>query len=242
MRWVSGVPRSLGTLGGPASEATGVNASGWVVGWSLTAAGEQHAFLWKNGAMTDLGTLGGPLSVATAINAAGTVVGYSTKASGALARKYPFRWRDGVMRELPSLPGTGTDNYAMPWAIQGGVVVGVGAPDGADGDVSHALVWSGGTLTDLGRLGGDYTRASDVNGAGVVVGSIDYNPPDCVGMDAFVVQEGEVTLLPHLGGRNEFSGAMAINRAGWVVGFSETPLGSGDCEAGEVHATLWRPN
>jgi probable HAF family extracellular repeat protein len=75
----------LGTLGGGESHATDVNASGQVVGWSLTAGGEFHAFITgPDGAgMTDLGTLGGTVSMATGINDAGQVVGYSTKAEGA---------------------------------------------------------------------------------------------------------------------------------------------------------------
>jgi probable HAF family extracellular repeat protein len=61
----------LGTLGGPFSTATAINAGGEVVGESTIASGQQHAFLWRNGLMTDLGTLGGTSSFAAAINADG---------------------------------------------------------------------------------------------------------------------------------------------------------------------------
>jgi probable HAF family extracellular repeat protein len=47
----------LGTLGGNQSQAAAINPTGQVVGNSLTATGQTHAFLWDNGKMTDLGTL-----------------------------------------------------------------------------------------------------------------------------------------------------------------------------------------
>jgi len=55
----------LGTLGGTASFAEGINNRGSVEGVS-TLLGDfvQHAFLWRKGVMTDLGTLGGPNSLA----------------------------------------------------------------------------------------------------------------------------------------------------------------------------------
>jgi probable HAF family extracellular repeat protein len=74
----------LGTLGGSASAATAINASGEVVGNADTAAGAEHAFIYANGAMIDLGTLtGGSASNATAINSSGEVVGESTTSGGA---------------------------------------------------------------------------------------------------------------------------------------------------------------
>ena len=242
MQWSGDSKRSLGTLGGRHSRAEDINDSGWIVGWSQTQSGETHAFLWRNGRMLDLGTLGGSLSIATGINNAGVVVGYSTKTGGGVAKQFAFRWKDGVMRALPSLPGTESGNYARASAIMGGRIVGEGAPDEADGDFSHVLIWDSGVMTDLGRLGGDYARAEDVNADGVVVGLIDYHPPDCDVMDAFVWSDGELAVLPVLGGENSFAGAAAINRSGTIVGFSETDIGSSDCELGQVHAALWTAN
>jgi probable HAF family extracellular repeat protein len=44
--WENGAMTDLGTLGGNYSVAVVINERGQVVGYSLTASGEEHAFLW----------------------------------------------------------------------------------------------------------------------------------------------------------------------------------------------------
>ena len=75
-----GVITDLGVLpGGTTSEATGINASGQIVGDGDISSGVTHAFLYSGGVMTDLGTLPrGAYSYATAINDAGQITGWST--------------------------------------------------------------------------------------------------------------------------------------------------------------------
>ena len=70
----------LGTLGGRASAAQGINDAGRVVGGSeYTVSGLSHAFITgPNGVgLTDLGDLGGGVSNAYGINDAGQVGGAS---------------------------------------------------------------------------------------------------------------------------------------------------------------------
>lgn len=116
--WQKGVKTDLGTLGGTTpsdpesigestpfgSSAVAINDKGQVIGYSITATGERHAFLWKNGVMTDLGTLGGNYSTATAINQKGQIIGYASNAGNAYFNR-PFLWSRGKMIELKPLPG-----------------------------------------------------------------------------------------------------------------------------------------
>jgi probable HAF family extracellular repeat protein len=73
----------LGTLGGAESEADGISDSGWVIGWSQTTGGQQHAFLWNSGRMVDLNSFAAPapgvwLEEATAVNDVGQIVANAT--------------------------------------------------------------------------------------------------------------------------------------------------------------------
>jgi probable HAF family extracellular repeat protein len=82
-------PVDLGDLGGGRAEATEINSSGTIIGFSPTAGGEQRMFRWRHGRMTDLGTLGGPntrLGISTTgrtdlLNERGQVAGTSGTAS-----------------------------------------------------------------------------------------------------------------------------------------------------------------
>src|SRR5260370_42434460 len=104
----------LGTQGGTLSAATGINASGQVVGYSLIFDDvlPNHAFRTAanspiNPTTDDLGTLGGTYSFAYGINASGQVVGDSfTSGNTAI---HAFLHADGLMQDLdtfiPTTPG-----------------------------------------------------------------------------------------------------------------------------------------
>lgn len=162
--WRHGTITDLGTLGGNLSWSNGITSSGAVVG-GATLAGDfaQHAFLWRGGMMTDLGTLGGTSSGASYINGAGVVVGGSQVAGDWIERA--FLWRGGRMSELPNLGGY--YDYAQ-WINDGGQAVGGSCTWWS----CDAVLWDGGTVTDLGMLPGAFggSWAQSINSRGQVVG------------------------------------------------------------------------
>lgn len=107
----------LGTLGGGASEAYGINSSGQVVGWADTSSGAQHAFLDSGGTMKDLGTLGGTDSCAYGINSSGQVVGVAETSSGTYD---VFLYTNGTMKDLTAASGGGGGDYAINDKDKGG--------------------------------------------------------------------------------------------------------------------------
>lgn len=86
------------------SVATGINASGDVVGWRITSLGQFRAFRYRDiDGLKDIDPLpGGSMTFGFGINDAGDVVGFSNSATGA----GPFRAAVGLLAEaLPTLSG-----------------------------------------------------------------------------------------------------------------------------------------
>lgn len=237
VRWKDGVRRNLGTLGGRNSAATGVNAFGVIVGWSETASGARHAFIWQNGVMTDIGTLGGTSSTANGINRSGTVVGVSTTASGA---RHAFRWKDGGFKDL----GTMGRQYSFASAIntKGQIVGAIGPFPDAEGeelDFASGFLYFQELMTLLPGVAQRVTvfpRA--ISPTGLVVGQ---------GFDAGDEFRDETAWYLYLETRtggvlptldptiqlDNHAGALGVNRAGTIVGFSKAA-------SGNYHAVLWR--
>ena len=209
----------LGTLGGAASGAYGINASGEVVGRSTTAAGATHAFLYSGGRMKDLGTLSGGNSYASGVNAAGQVVGYS----GTNDDDYrAFLYSNGVMKDLGTLGGPGATAMAVNDAGQA-----VGTSKDSKG-LLCAYLYTGGRMTKLGNLGGA-SFAFGVNASGQVVG---YSVAANRALHATLCTAGAgVKDLGTLGGAESL--AYGINDSGQVVGKSLTALNA-------IHAFLYR--
>ncbi len=240
----------LGTLGGSHSEALAINARGQVAGFSTTATGERHAFFWDGGAMRDLGvfaggtfgtpfialndagqvaftsvvasgerhavlwdgttvhdlgTLGGDYSEATALNATGQVVGFSRIVAGDV---HAVVWDRGALRDL---------RLGRALAInRRGQVTGF--------SVSHAFLWNGTTLMDLGTLGGGTSVGTIINERGQVAGvsSLASGTSHAFFWDGAAMQDlGAVGADDWPGDPSSwFSNATALNGRGRVAGFS----------------------
>ena len=94
---------------------------------------------------------------------------------------------------------------------------------------SRALLFSGGTFTDLGTLNGANSVAQAVNASGEVVGYIGVIPYS----HAALFASGNVTDLGLLPG-GTFTFATDINNNGEVVGWGDVP-------GGYIHSFTWQP-
>ena len=113
----------------------------------------------------------------------------------------------------------------MPLVSAGVVVAFVAFVAGVSGSAGSGQArW---VITDLGTLGGGYSRANAVNERGQVVGA-SYTKRGL--LHAFLWQHGKIVDLGTLGGLK--SEALALNGRSQVVGWSST-------SAGRQHAVLW---
>ena len=92
----------------------------------------------------------------------------------------------------------------------------------------HGFFYSGGKMSDIGTLGGEFSVASGLNDNGQVVGTSVTSREEVRG---FLWQNGKMTRIGTLGG--PFSTANGINNKGEVVGFSTISSGS-------VHSFVWK--
>lgn len=228
----------LGSLGGGVTDATAINASGQVTGNSTLNAGGSRAFVWSNGKMTDLGTLpGGGSSKGREINSSAEVAGMATDSgdiahpalwkgtsitafrpgSGPLAINDSGQFigrcgvnvcevSNGTQTALPVPPDF---IICEPVAINNnGQVLGTCELSNGE-DESQAVVWTNGTPTVLGTLGGSQVTATAINNHGQVTGTA---VTSTGALDGFVWSNGTITDLGPT-----FSPA-AINDNGVIVG------------------------
>ncbi len=144
--WRGGKAGDLGTLpGGDYSAATGLNASGEVVGVSNGAAnGRSRAVVWHKGHITPLGLLpDGSVSAARAVNMRGDAAGWADSYGGVI---HAVVWRRSVPTDMGSLG----DDPSAAWSLNdAGQVVGAAAVSAGK---LHAFLWQRGRMTDLNTL------------------------------------------------------------------------------------------
>lgn len=165
--WQDGVTTYLGSLrttsGLNSSNATAVNNSGSVVGYSYANDGLLHAFLYQNGTMQQIapGNTG-----AFGINDQGQIVGGWTGS----ARSNAFIYTNGVIQELGTLGTAGS--RALDINNHGQVI---GDYYGGTGFTTKPFYYQNGTMYDLESLldssaGWNLQHVSAINDSGQIVG------------------------------------------------------------------------
>ncbi|HVM61399.1 MAG TPA: DUF3466 family protein [Verrucomicrobiae bacterium] len=197
----------LGALGAGSCHPQGINQAGWVTGYSYLGLydSQPHAFIYTNGVMQDLGTLGGSWSWGFGINNTNQVAGESYTATGYYSSA--FRWTNGVMTQIgagvSARAGFAINNLGH---VAGYLQTGSG--------YAHAYLY-GGSKTDLGTLGGNYSYAYGINDSDRVVGWAEVSPG---GFQLAFLWDGSMHSLGTLGGN--MSHAYGINNSGQVVGWA----------------------
>jgi probable HAF family extracellular repeat protein len=211
----------LGTLGGTRSQATAVNRSGQVVGWSTTAANKiEHAFITEAGGtgMRDVGHLSGICASANAVNNHGQVAGYGCTAGERFVHAF-VTGRDGAaIRDLGTLGGK---NSTALGVNAHGVVV--GWAENRNG-INHAFrtAADGQTLVDLDP-GLHRSQAFAINARGHIVGQyLDEVHPTARAFIAGPRRAKYVDLntFAKLDDGAVFMGAVAINSQDQIVAYA----------------------
>jgi probable HAF family extracellular repeat protein len=241
--WEDDQIMDLGTLGGVSSLAATLNNRGQITGVALnnvpdpfsmlgttdgTTLTQTRGFLWQHGQMRDLGTMGGPDTWAVFVNDRGQVAGtsYTSYVIDPNTGTPPigvFLWENGKMTNLGNLGG---DNgllgfYNIVNGLNNGGQV-VGAMVVAGNQTTHAFIWEGQKLVDLGTLGGTYSYARGINDAGEVTGLATLQGDQV--NHGFLWRNGVMTDLGTLGG-DPCSDALSVGSRGQVVGASQSAAG-----------------
>src|SRR5215469_14239308 len=162
---------------------------------STTTMTQTRGFLWEHGTMKDLGTLGGSDTWPVYVNNRGQVAGFSyTSDSIDPNTGFPpvgvFLWENGKMTNIGDFGG---DNGLLGFNGFSSIVYGLNNRGQVTGymmmpgnQATHAFLWDGEKLNDLGTLGGIASFAQMINDRGEVVGNSFITPGDNVTLHSFL--------------------------------------------------------
>ena len=228
--WNNGTITDL-TPGVEPSTANAINNAGQIVGTRNHAT----AFLWQGGVTTDLPDLGGGAGAGNDINNDGQAVGSSYTGLA----PHAVLWENGTATDLGVLPGK-EDSGASAINDVGQIVGSSGTTDPETYEVtSSSFIYENGQMTAL-PVPSTENYASDINDAGVVVGSM-RGTGGFSKYHAYIFADGVVTNLNSLipsGSGLHLAFAYAINNDGQIAGvavdaqyrnhaFLLTPLAAG---------------
>lgn len=236
VRYAGGVLTDLGTLGGNFSNAYDINDAGRISGQAESDTfppGTRFAFFTDPGD-PDLTALQNEPNrynaIARTVNKSGQLAGVSLT----IDTVRPVIWDSfGQIFPLPMfIPPAGGEAQGDVWdsnAANDLVGWSLSVDPGSGFIGRRAALWPtgdpGGTIVDLGTLGGNGSEARGINDLGQIVGYA--GRPDGV-THAFLRENGVMQDLGDLSVAEEVtSWARGINADGVVVGFSQVSAGSG---------------
>lgn len=213
-RHEGGATEHLGTLGGNSSGATGINATGAIIGTSTLADGASRGFLYENENMTDIGNF-----LPTDINSSGQIVGTSPWPDS-----QAVLFESGTMRNLEQIENASSNGSIKSRSLainDAGQIVG-------DRGLSNEtpFLYENGKMINLGIPPGagvvSMPSARDINNSGVIVGGCGFVCFDRVMylldelVDSTTRPSGVIFLEPQ-----------AINNGGQIAGFAFTDAPNG---------------
>ncbi len=214
-----------------------------------------EAFLWQDGKVFWQGSLGPDLAGVGAVNASGDATGDAVETEDGFDGEFRafVRLAGGEPIGLPPLPlQPGYDLVSSGKDLNdAGLVVGNARTDDPDWEggsfnAYHATVWApngDGTyaVTDLGTIGGGFSRATGINDAGTIVGAAVPDPDESDDILRAVrwTPNGDGTYeIEDLGLVSEgdnFSEGKAINEKGQVLGEAFGP-------GNTLSPAIWEPD
>ena len=211
--WHAGTIQDLGTLGGPSSQATGLNDAGQVMGFSSTGT-QVDVFIWKDGQMQDVvSRIAGTFSFSTVgFNNRGWIAGRAVFGTDFPQTLVSWLWNGDSLVMIPALPGYKNGD---PMALtERGDVYGVETDENALDP--HPFVYSHGTVAPLNAAVTN-VEARAFNSHGTATGYMFFGiARHAVSMDAN--DDWDLGVLGGLDNRQ--SEGFAIDNAGDVVGES----------------------
>jgi uncharacterized membrane protein len=215
----AGIHEAPTVAGRTQGAAFDLDGAGVAVGTGVTLAGlDDRAFAFDGVQLRDLGAF-----QAHAIGVGGVIVGSvarSVPGMGLVDRACAFYPGDAVPRELATLGGSSA--RALDVTDAGPEMI-VGVAQLASDVASHAALWMGGTVRDLGTLGGSFSCAHTIGGSRQVVGVSTLASGLPRGFVVALDSAGNVLTRAELPGfRAGASSANAINSAGDIVGTSDS--------------------
>jgi probable HAF family extracellular repeat protein len=206
-----------------------VNKAGQGAGFFADTPQTSGAAVWDGKKTTVLPKLGGDIAQAFGIYDDGVVVGGSNTSEGGAV--LACRWDDGKVTALPS---AGDSSVAQAINNRGQIV--------GSGFGSHATLWDGDKVTDLGTLGGTTSLGRSINERGQIIGHSTTTEDGTFGLagtHAFLWEDGAMTDLGTLPG-SEISFGWDINADGVVAGSAGAIEPPADPNQVALLAVIWQ--